>query len=129
MANIGGPSQNRRELLAKVSQSILMYAAPIWAPVLRNKIYVKKAKSVIQLSATRVICAFRTVSHDAAGIKAGIIPPDILAMEIKRVYDRSKSLGRRKDERPISINEWQKRWTQQRREDGPTGLLEACKHG
>uniref|UniRef100_A0A034WR48 Putative 115 kDa protein in type-1 retrotransposable element R1DM n=1 Tax=Bactrocera dorsalis TaxID=27457 RepID=A0A034WR48_BACDO len=116
MANIGGPSQNRRVLLAKVSQSILMYAAPIWGIALQQKTYAEKAKSIVRLNAIRVACAYRTVSHQAAGVISGLMPPDIMAMEIKRVFDKTKSTGdrltneERKQERQRSLNEWQKRW-------------------
>ena len=34
MTNIGGPNQSRRLLLAKVTQSIMMYTAPVWGPAL-----------------------------------------------------------------------------------------------
>ena len=34
MTNIGGTNQSRRLLLAKVTQSIMMYAAPVWGPAL-----------------------------------------------------------------------------------------------
>lgn len=45
-----------------------------------------------------------------------MIPPDIMAMEIKRAYDKSRDIGRRltteerNEERLKSINEWQSRW-------------------
>ncbi|XP_036336289.1 uncharacterized protein LOC118746553 [Rhagoletis pomonella] len=94
MANIGGPIQNRRALLAKVSQSILMYAAPIWGPALQRKTYAKAAKSVFRLNSIRVTSAFRTVPHEAVGVLAGIMRPEIMAMELKRVFDKSRNLGR-----------------------------------
>uniref|UniRef100_A0A0A1WPA4 Putative 115 kDa protein in type-1 retrotransposable element R1DM n=1 Tax=Zeugodacus cucurbitae TaxID=28588 RepID=A0A0A1WPA4_ZEUCU len=116
MANIGGPSQNKRALLAKASQSVLLYAAPIWGPAMQINTYDKKARSVTRLTAIRVIRAFRTVSHEASGVIAGMIPPDIMAMEIKRASDKSRDIGRRltteerNEERLKSINEWQSRW-------------------
>lgn len=116
MANIGGPSQSRRALLAKVSQSVLMYAAPIWGTALQRKTYLEKTRIIVRLSAIRVACAYRTVSHEAVGVIAGFMPPDILAMELKRTYDKTKTMGRRltteerKAEREKSLHEWQKRW-------------------
>ncbi len=116
MANIGGPNQARRLLLAKASQSVMLYAAPVWAQALTHKIYAKMVISMFRLSAIRVASAFRTVSQEAVSIISGIMPPDIMALELKRIYDTSKILGRsltieeQKEERQKSLNEWQNRW-------------------
>nr|AMS38371.1 hypothetical protein [Bactrocera tryoni] len=116
MANTGGPSQSRRALLAKVSQSTLMYAAPIWGKALRQKTNANKAKAVTRLCAIRVACAFRTVSHEAASIISGLMPPDLMASELRRVYLKSKAMNRRltaderKKERQVSLEEWQRQW-------------------
>ena len=73
-------------------------------------------ETVCRLSAIRTVSAFRTVSHEAVSIISGIMPPDIMACELKRIYDKSKSLGRkltlaeRKEERQASTQEWQNRW-------------------
>ena len=115
MANIGGPNQARRLLLAKASQSVMLYAAPVWAQALTHKIYAKMVISMFRLSAIRVASAFRTISQEAVSIISGIMPPDIMALELKRIYDTSKILGRsltieeQKEERQKSLNEWQNR--------------------
>ncbi|XP_018801280.1 PREDICTED: uncharacterized protein LOC108976540 [Bactrocera latifrons] len=93
MANIGGPSQNRRALLDKVSQSLMMYAAPIWGPALQQKTYAKKTKFAMRLSAVRVTCAFRTVSHEAVG--SGHYATRGNGHGTQKNIDRSTRLGRR----------------------------------
>lgn len=116
MANIGGPNQDRRLLLSKTSQSIALYAAPVWAQALGQKAYARMLNSLFRLSAIRVASAFRTVSQEAVSVIAGIMPPDLIALELKRIYDSSKMLGRpltieeRKEERQKSLREWQNRW-------------------
>ena len=78
ITNIGGPNQSRRLLLAKVTQSIMMYAAPVWGPALGIRTY---ARSLFHLSALRVASGFRTVSYEAISVISGINPPDVVAME------------------------------------------------
>ena len=92
MTNVGGPNQIRRLLLAKVKgQSIMIYAASVWGPSLGIKTYVRTAKSLFQLSALRVASDFCTVSYEAVGVISGLTPPDVMAMELKRICDRVKT--------------------------------------
>ena len=65
MTNIAGPSQSRRLLLAKVTQSIMMYAASVWRPALGIRTYARAARSLFRLSALRVASGFRPVSYEA----------------------------------------------------------------
>ena len=46
MNNIGGPNQSRRLLLAKVTQSIMMYAAPVWGPALGIRTYTRAGQDL-----------------------------------------------------------------------------------
>lgn len=114
MTNIGGPNQKRRILLGKVTQSIAMYAAPVWAQALQQKTYAQKMKTLFRLSALRVCSAFRTVSHEASSVISGIMPPHIQAPELQRVYERGRNspltVEERNEERRKSIAEWQQEW-------------------
>ena len=69
-------NQTKRLLLAQVTQSIMMYAAPVWRTALDFRTY---AKTLIRLSA---LSAFRTASYKAIGVISG-----------KRVHDRVKIIG------------------------------------
>ena len=91
MTNIGGPNQSRRLLLAKVTQSIMMYAAPVWGPGFGIRTYAMAARSLFRLRALRVANGFRIVSYEAIG---GITPLDVMAMELKRIYDRVRIIDR-----------------------------------
>ena len=78
--------------MAKVTQSIVMYAAPVWGPALSIRTYARAARSLFRLSALTVASGFRTVSYEAISVISGITPPDVMAMELKRIYDRVKGL-------------------------------------
>lgn len=88
MANIGGSSQSRRTLLAKVSQSSLMYAALIWGKALMQKAYSKKMEIVSRVS------AFKTVLYEAVSVISVNAPPDKMACKLSRIYGKAKRLNR-----------------------------------
>ncbi|KAH8274669.1 hypothetical protein KR044_010360, partial [Drosophila immigrans] len=72
----------------------MLYASPIWAPaVAQNKSLQRKIAAPYRLSALRVISGFRTVSNEAALVLAGMIPVDILAMEMREVYVARKEMS------------------------------------
>lgn len=90
MPNVRGPSKQRRRLYAEVIHSVIMYGSPVWASVVaRDRKTSGDVRRVQRRLALRVISAYRTVSHEAAGILARIIPGDILANKYRRTYERS----------------------------------------
>lgn len=109
MANTGGPRSSRRKLLARVTSSILLYAAPVWAEATQKASYIAGIRATYRLSALRVASAFRTVSDEAIGVIAAMTPIDIVARELQRIYDAGENASK-VDERRRSIEEWQKRW-------------------
>ena len=76
----------------------------------------RAARSLFRLSALRVANFFRTVSYESIGVISYITPPDVMAVELKRIYDRVKTIGRtltteeRSEKRQKSLDEWQIRW-------------------
>lgn len=116
LPNIGGPKHNKRLLLTKVVSSSMLYAAPIFAHVLRIQDERIKMGSAYRLMALRTISGYRTISENAACVIAGLIPIDILAMEGARIYERKiqgndQAIGIiRQEERDRSLQEWQDRW-------------------
>lgn len=120
LPNIGGPKFQKRLLLSRVVSSALLYAAPIWSNAVRVQETRRKLSSVYRLTALRTICGFRTISEDAAYVLAGMIPIDILADEMTRIY-RRKSISNgvlhlseintiKKEEREASLELWQNTW-------------------
>ena len=120
LPNIGGPRQTSRVLLSRVVSSALLYASPIWIKVLNIKEARRMLSSVYRLSALRTIRGYRTISTEAACIIAGMIPIDILADEMARIYHKKAMLGDtperslvkviKADEREKSLQSWQTRW-------------------
>jgi len=116
MPNIGGPRQNRRKLLASVTTSIMMYAAPVWADSVRTTSYKRQLVSVYRRSALRVVCGFRTVSYEAACVLSGMVPIELLAEERRRMYCRGRQ-NSATDRQMVTMEEkdrtssaWQDRW-------------------
>ncbi|XP_011858815.1 PREDICTED: uncharacterized protein LOC105556341 [Vollenhovia emeryi] len=93
MPNLGGPSGRVRRLFANVVSSIALYGAPIWAEEVSAN---KKARATLQKvqrrMAIRATRAYRTVSHAAATLLAGIPPVDVLAGSYKWAYEKIADL-------------------------------------
>ena len=58
------------------------------------KTYARAAKSLFRLSTLRVAIGFCTVSYEAIGVISGITPSDVMAMQLKSMYDRVRIIGR-----------------------------------
>lgn len=118
MPNIGGPGYARRILLSRVVSSVLLYAAPVWAGALATKETRRKLTSAYRLCAVRTISGYRTISDEAAFVIAGMVPIDILANEMQRIYSRRGSSHQeaserkriKEEEKANSIAAWQARW-------------------
>jgi len=95
MPNLRGPSQTRRRLYYNVVMSILTYGVPVWGQEFVNSSRKQYPLRRIQRTAAlRVICAYRTVSLDAALLLAGFPPfPLMLGSRIK-MYHRIAELKR-----------------------------------
>ena len=68
----------------------MMYGSAVWGASLGIKSYARAARLLFRLRGLRVASGFRTVSYEAIGDISGIIPPDVMAMELKRINDRVK---------------------------------------
>lgn len=116
LPNIGGPSSSKRQLLASVVVSTILYAAPVWERALLVDTYRRKLESIYRRCAIRVICGYRTISLDAACVISGLTPIDILAEEASRIRQemirnpRGDAKEIRKAEKNRSQQKWQERW-------------------
>jgi len=115
MPNVGGPREGRRQLLASVVHSVLLYGAPSWAHTLdvapgNVKLLNRSQRKVL----LRKTCAYRTVSEAATNVLAGIPPADLLAREreVEYVRRRSNSVGATANTVASfrTLAEWQRRW-------------------
>jgi len=117
MPNVGGPAQKKRQLLASVVYSKLLYGSPVWATVgVKTAINRSAMASAQRTIALRIIRAYRTVSTDATAVLSSMMPADLIAHERARVHRRIEEDGAcgtktiKKEERAISRTSWQNRW-------------------
>lgn len=121
MPNVGGPRQSQRLLISRVTNSVILYGAPIWEGSLRNSSK-KEMLSIFRRNCLRVCSGYRTISAEAASVVAGIAPIDILAKEQANVYKQranndETSRNRLRDiEKERTMVNWQSRW-----ENSPKG--------
>lgn len=89
MPNLRGPRLEKRKLYANVVHSVILYAVPVWASLVkthsRNWQCLQAAHGGI---CRRVIAAYRTASYVAACVIAGIMPIDILIAGYADMYRR-----------------------------------------
>jgi len=87
MPNLRGPQERKRRLYAGVLESVVLYAAPIWAGALTvesRRLFRRWQRAI----AVRMCSAYRSVTFDSATLLARLIPYELLAAERARVYQR-----------------------------------------
>lgn len=93
MPNLRGPSQARRMLHYNVVMSILTYGAPVWSREYAASTWKQRpVKRIQRAAASRVICAYRTVSLDAALLLAGVPRFSTLVNTRTKIYHRLEDL-------------------------------------
>ena len=86
MPNIGGPTEAKRRLVARVVNSKLLYPAPVWTSALNNRAIQKKLFSAHRGVVMRIVSAYRTVATSAMLVLAIVPPIDLLAEERKGTF-------------------------------------------
>lgn len=133
MANIGGPMEKNRRIYYKIVESVVLYAAPIWAKAIQLEVNRKKLGGVQKIGLARIVRAYRTVSTDALEVMTGIMPIDLKIRELAEIQKKKKRIRirrrreigqdpeteKRRKEREQQIieqtkeeleEEWQQRW-------------------
>lgn len=105
MANMGGPKEKSRRLLASVTTSRILYAAPFWADTISERGW-KKLAAIHRRSQLRIACCYRTVSYEAAAVISGTPPISLLAKERAEIYG---GRGRQEARRDLLLK-WQTDW-------------------
>ncbi|VVC46488.1 Endonuclease/exonuclease/phosphatase,Reverse transcriptase domain [Cinara cedri] len=114
MPNVGGAQQRKRRLLASVVESVVLYAAPVWAGAMvfeSNTSIIQRPQRTVAL---RVATAYRTVSTPAVLVIAGMIPVHLLAEERRRRHSRRgepRSSERDEEDREEVFRRWQEEWS------------------
>ena len=92
MPCIGESREAKRRLVASVVHSELLYAAPVWANVLKNHAIQRRLFSAQRLVALRIDAAYRTVSMSAVLVQASVPPVELLAEERQETFQIHKEL-------------------------------------
>ncbi|CAB0040764.1 unnamed protein product [Trichogramma brassicae] len=109
MPTIGGPRSSRRRLYANVTDSILLYGAPIWSCGAGTRAGMRRAEAIHRRACLRVISGRPHLSYDATYVLASIPPLALLADERSRLYQRRhEDAGA--EERQETLRRWQSRW-------------------
>ncbi|XP_029675609.1 uncharacterized protein LOC115243073 [Formica exsecta] len=94
LPNLGGPDGKVRRLYAMTVRAVALYGSPVWAGALmasrRGKMLLRR---IFRRVVIRVIRGYRTVSHTAASVLAGLPPIELYALMHTEVYRRTKELG------------------------------------
>jgi len=89
LPNLRGPHEGKRRLYANIITSVVMYAAPIWAPALATSSELRsQCRRWQRPIALRTCAAYRSVSWDSATLLSRLVPFELLAMERARIYWR-----------------------------------------
>lgn len=111
MSNSSAVHGSKRKLLANVALSILRYGGPVWYTALGTNSYLGKLESTYRLMCLRVACAYRTVSHDAICVLAGMMPIGIIIKEDAECFELRETRGIRRNIRSASMVRWQRTWS------------------
>lgn len=106
MPNIGGPVASKRRILCSVIHSQMLYAAPAWHTVTTNKKVLQNLISLQRKLSIRICSAYRTISTEAVGVIAGVLPIELQIIERKERYD-GIGTSVAKDN---AIHSWQLKW-------------------
>lgn len=91
LPNLRGPGEAKRQLYVNIVHAAMLYAAPVWS---RNfnmyKVNQGPILKIQKLLALRTICAYRSVSWEAATLLARIPPFGLLAERQRRLYFRAR---------------------------------------
>lgn len=106
MPSMGGPRSRIRRVLASVACSIILYGAPVWADVLKQKKFQSKATSLYRELAIRVVSAYRTISGEAVQVIAKMAPIELIVAERRQRYNGAKE----QNAKDKLLDAWQESW-------------------
>jgi len=123
MPNLRGPSQARRRLYYNVVMSIMLYGVPVWGEeVLASSHKQRPLKRVQRLAAIGVVCAYRTVSLDAALLLAGVPPLPLVIRARGNIFRRVDEIKKGENPTEREIREVKNQEYRQMRDDWETYL-------
>ncbi|KAI5731872.1 hypothetical protein M8J77_017721 [Diaphorina citri] len=127
MPNISGPKNSKRDMLATVVYSTLLYGVPTWIETVKYAKYRNRLERVQRKMMIRQCRSYRTVSTVALQVISRTLPIELMAEERTKIYYKRKE--------SININEfktqlreelmgrWQSKWDQEGAKGQWTKLL------
>ncbi|CAH2228192.1 jg2997, partial [Pararge aegeria aegeria] len=109
LLNTKGPSDNKRRTLAMATQSIILYAAPVWEPAMTFALHRRRVLKAQRVLALRVCSAYKTISTDAALVLANLTPIHLLAAE-RTEARKSKNSDLAISAQQVTLARWQNEW-------------------
>lgn len=100
-------SDGKRRLLASVAQSVILYAAPVWAPVLQYKCSEAILSLLNRKLAIGICRGYRAIPTPTAEVLANLTPIKLLIEE--RVITFGKTMAERREAKANTIVKWQAR--------------------
>lgn len=129
MPNVSPLGLGRRKMYYRVLESVILYAAPVWADAAGNAQNERWLRRTQKLGLGRVAASYRSASHLSLCVLAGELPIDIKARMRKKEYLEEhkkirrlivteedvtwarEDLNRRlQDVRIEAVEEWQTQW-------------------
>lgn len=101
MPNIKGPDNEKRNILASVVYSTLLYGAPIWGKITRWKKYVNMLEKVQRRVMLRLARAYRTSATVALQVITSSLPIEYMVEEKIKIYEmkkRKKKVGEEEED-------------------------------
>lgn len=113
MPNVGGPGSAKRVMLYSVIQSTVLYASPVWSPILEIKKYRDLLERLQRRSLLRVASGYRTVSTRAIQVICGIPPIALLAEERTNLFNNRHGYltSTKSKQRSDTLRKWQEMWS------------------
>lgn len=90
MPNLNGPENEKRNILASVVYSSLMYGVQIWGKVTQWKKYVTMLEQAQRKVMLRLARAYRTSATISLQVISGSLPIDLMIEEKIRIYNMKK---------------------------------------
>ncbi|KAI5747429.1 hypothetical protein M8J77_014440 [Diaphorina citri] len=92
MPNLKGPENEKRQILATVVYSALLYGVPIWGKIIKWKKYVNMMEKVQRKVMLRLARAYRTVATGALQVISGSLPIELMIEERMRTHEIKKQM-------------------------------------
>ncbi|XP_076638774.1 uncharacterized protein LOC143350585 [Colletes latitarsis] len=129
--NVGGPGYKTGLTYYYVMESILLYAAPIWASALELEVNRIRLQNAQCLGLGRVVKTYRTVAREVLPVLAGVLPILLKVKERQEIFQIESRIkrarlaghdlripdlnGEKARVRSQIMDEWQRSWDANRR--------------